>query len=180
MAESRDAFPVSGARATIPIPAASVLDESGFRVDAHAVVIGINDYQDPRIPTLRYAHADAQAMYDVLTDPTVGRFKPENVTLLLDDQASYKRIKSEIGTRLPKRTDENSTVCVYFAGHGAPYVDVRNTSRDGMEKYLIPYDADADDLRASGLSMEALQDYFGYITSRVGNRTMQIGMQYIF
>ena len=34
------------------------------------------------------------------------------------------------------------------------------------DPFLIPYDADADDLRASGLSMEALQDYFGYITSR--------------
>ena len=166
MAESRDASRVSAPAEAIPIPAASVLDDNGFRVDAHAVVIGINDYQDPRIPTLRYARADAQAMYDVLTDREIGRFKPENVTLLLDDQASYKRIKSEIGTRLPKRTDENSTVCVYFAGHGAPYIDVRNKSSDQMEKYLIPHDADADDLRASGLSMEALQDYFGYITSR--------------
>lgn len=165
MADTRDAFPVYKPTDAEP-PRATVLDADGFRVDAHAVVVGINEYQDARIPALRYARADAQAMYDVLTDPTIGRFKPANVTLLLDEQASYKRIKSEIGTRLPKRTDENSTVCVYFAGHGAPYVDARHTSRDGMEKYLIPHDADADDLRASGLSMEALQDYFGYITSR--------------
>ncbi len=168
MVTTRDGSPESSSPYPTP-PVQSrrnVLDADGYRIDAHAVVIGINNYQDPQIPALRYAVADAQSMYDVLTDPQIGRFRPTNVKLMLDGQATYKRIKSEIGTMLPRRTDADSTVCIYFAGHGAPYIDAKTTSRDGMEKYLIPYDADADDLRASGLSMETIQDYFGYITSR--------------
>src|ERR1041385_3912041 len=94
--------------------------DSPFRDDAHAVIIGINTYQDARIPPLQFAAADAQALYDVLVDPDVGRFKPENVALLLNEQATERRIKSEIATRLPRRASKDSTVCVYYARHGAP------------------------------------------------------------
>lgn len=34
----------------------------GFYADSWAVIIGINDYQHPRIPKLRYAVNDARAM----------------------------------------------------------------------------------------------------------------------
>ena len=35
-----------------------------------AVVIGISDYQDPKIPDLRYAHRDAEAFALFLTSPS--------------------------------------------------------------------------------------------------------------
>lgn len=47
---------------------------TGLRDDAHAVVIGIDRYADPRIPNLMYARADAEAVYDVLVDRRYGRF----------------------------------------------------------------------------------------------------------
>jgi hypothetical protein len=43
-----------------------------YRSDAHAVVIGINICQDNSISDLKYANADAQAIYDVLVDPELG------------------------------------------------------------------------------------------------------------
>src|SRR6185312_14508477 len=93
------------------------------RNDAHAVVIGINQYNDPGIPQLQFARADAEAMHSVLVDPAVGRFRPENVVLLVDENATERRIRSEIGTRLPRRAGPDDAVFVYFAGHGAPVID---------------------------------------------------------
>ena len=52
---------------------------------------------------------------------------------------------------------------VYFAGHGAPEVDPRGIERDGLAKYLIPADADPDDLYSTGLPMDELQTIFGRI-----------------
>ena len=87
--------------------------ESPWRDDAHAVVIGINEYRDPRIPNLKFARADAEAMYAVLTDPAIGRLRPENVTLLLDSQATERNLKSALGTQLPRRAGKDSTVIIY-------------------------------------------------------------------
>jgi len=138
-------------------------DDSPWREDAHAVVIGINEYVDPKIPNLRFARADAEAIYNVLIDPEIGRFKPDNVTLLVDDKATERNIRSALGTQLPRRAGRESTVIIYYAGHGAPVVDARSRSVDGLEKYLIPHDAVADDLRASGISMDSVQQYFSWL-----------------
>jgi hypothetical protein len=144
------------------------LSPEGFREDAHAVVIGINHYDDPRIPDLRFAVADAQRFHDVLTDPTLGRFRPENVSLLLDGDATERRIRSAIGTDLPKRASADHTVCVFFAGHGAPVINARTGSSDGLEKYLLPHDALATDLRSSAIPMDDVNKFFDWIdTSQV-------------
>ena len=136
-----------------------------YRDDAHAVVIGINKYQDPQIPDLRYARADAEAFYAVLTDPEVGRFNPKNVALLCDEQATEREIRIALGTALPKRAAPDDTVVVYFAGHGAPVIVPRAKSADRMEKYMLPHDAQADHLRASAISMDAIQGFFDWIES---------------
>lgn len=142
------------------------IGSSPYRTDAHAVVIGINHYQDPAIRDLSYGRADAEAIYAVLTDPMFGRFNPENVQLLLDDEATRRRIWGAIGTQLPRRTSEEDTVYIYFAGHGAPVINPGAHSRDGLEKYLVPFDAELDDLRATGISMDDVQKLFGWIDCR--------------
>jgi uncharacterized caspase-like protein len=52
---------------------------------------------------------------------------------------------------------------VYVAGHGAPEIDQRGLERDGLAKYLIPSDADPDDLFSTALPMDDLQAIFGRI-----------------
>jgi TPR repeat protein/uncharacterized caspase-like protein len=163
MPDERDVSPASDDAARPGRDGGRSRQEGPWRADAHAVVIGINTYLDPRVPDLRFARADAEAVYKVLTDPEVGRFKPENVTLLVDAEATERRIRSALGTALPRRARQDSTVCIYFAGHGAPDIDVTRKSADGIAKYLIPHDAVADDLRSSGISMDAVQEYFSYL-----------------
>src|SRR5262245_8041681 len=103
---------------------------STSRSDAYAVVIGINEYKDRRIRKLQFAQAAAEAMHATLTDPKLGRFKPENVTLLLEEQATERRIRSELNTELPKRASKGGTVFIYYAGHGAVELDTGSGSND--------------------------------------------------
>jgi len=61
------------------------------------------------------------------------------------------------------RSNRSLTLQLWFAGHGAPEVDTRGLERDGLAKYLIPSDADPDDLYSTALPMDELQTIFGRI-----------------
>jgi uncharacterized caspase-like protein len=147
-----------------PTPAVPTAPPVAATRDAYAVVIGVGRYEHVSIPTLKYAVADAEAMYKVLTE--VAGFKKDNVLLLTDRserKPTLRNIKYALGTFLARAAQKDDTVIVYFAGHGAPEVDQRGLERDGLAKYLIPSDADPDDLFSSALPMDDLQSIFGRI-----------------
>ena len=118
----------------------------------YALVIGIGDYRDPRIPRLRFTHADAEAFCHHLTDPRRSAFPQDCVKLLLDEQANLFNIKNAVSGWLFQHATADSTVAVYFAGHGGLESDKLGSERDGVAKYLLPWDADPDNLFASALS----------------------------
>ncbi len=130
--------------------------------DRWAVVVGVGNYDSPDVPRLRYTVPDAEAMYDVLTGP--GGFKKEHVLLLTDKtekKPTYRNLKWALGTFLARSAKKDDTVLIYFAGHGAPEVDQRGVERDGFSKYLVPTDAEPDDLYSTALPMDELQTIFG-------------------
>jgi Caspase domain len=137
------------------------------RTPAHerwAVVIGVGHYEHASIPRLRYSVADAEAIYQTLID--AAGFSKANVLLLTDKserKPTLKNIKWALGTFLARSARKDDTVLIFFAGHGAPETDPRGLERDGLAKYLIPSDADADDLYSSALPMDELQTIFGRI-----------------
>ena len=132
----------------------------------YAVIIGIDQYQDSRIRPLKCAGADARAFRDLLVDPTTCGIPEENTLLLLNEDASERAIRSAMGKWLPERAGPNDVAYVYFAGHGAPAVDPAGVKEDGLEKYLVPFDAIMDDLRSSAISMDTFRQYFDFIASR--------------
>jgi hypothetical protein len=127
-----------------------------------AVVVGVGRYESPSIPRLRYTVPDAEAIYQVLTGPA--GFKPEHVILLTDKterKPTLRNLKWTLGTFLARSAQKDDTVLIFFAGHGAPETDPRGIERDGLAKYLIPSDADPDDLYSTALPMDELQTIFG-------------------
>jgi len=129
-----------------------------------AVVVGVGRYESPDIPRLRYTVPDAEAIYQILTGPA--GFKPEHVLLLTDKterKPTYRNLKWALGTFLARSAQKDDTVLIFFAGHGAPEVDQRGIERDGLAKYLIPSDADPDDLYSTAFPMDELQTIFGRI-----------------
>jgi hypothetical protein len=159
--------PVAVAPAPPPVPAPGPPPAAvppAVTRDAYAVVIGVGRYEHPGIPTLKYAVADAEAVAKVLIE-TAG-FKKDHVLLLTDHterRPTLRNIKYALGTFLARAAQKDDTVIVYFAGHGAPEVDQRGLERDGLAKYLIPSDADPEDLFSSALPMDDLQTIFGRI-----------------
>jgi len=134
---------------------------NNLRHNAHAVIIGINEYQDEKIPDLQFARADAEGVYQILTDPELGRIPPDNVILLLDENATQQNIRSAIGDEIYRRAGDDDFVYIYFAGHGMPFMNPKSGSADGMEKYLVPTDAKLDKIRGTGIPMDDIQRFFG-------------------
>ena len=132
--------------------------------DRWAVVIGVGRYQSTDIPSLRYTVSDAESLYQLLIG--AGGFKKEHVLLLTDKSdrpPTLRNIKWALGTFLARSAKKDDTVLIFFAGHGAPEVDQRGVERDGLAKYLIPTDADPDDLYSTALPMDEMQTIFGRV-----------------
>jgi uncharacterized caspase-like protein len=129
-----------------------------------AVVIGIGAYDNAAIPRLALTTPDAEAIYRALVEE--GGFKKENVLLLTDRterKPTLRTLKWALGTFLARSAGKGDTVVIFFAGHGAPEVDVGGRERDGLAKYLVPLDADPDDLYATGLPMDEFETIFSRI-----------------
>jgi len=95
-----------------------------------ALIIGINDYEDPKIPDLKTAVVDARAMAQVLRD----RYGFE-VTLMLDRKATKKAMFQAL-RKLAVSIKRDDSVLVYYAGHG----DLDRVYKDG---WWVPSDATA-------------------------------------
>ena len=147
-----------------PVPPAPAAPPPPPARNQWAVVIGIGNYESPGIPRLKYTVPDAEAIYETLVG--AGGFKKDNVLLLTDRserKPTLRNIKWALGTFLGRSAQKDDTVMIFFAGHGAPEVDTRGLERDGLAKYLIPSDADVDDLYSTALPMDELQTIFGRI-----------------
>ncbi len=132
--------------------------------DRWAVIIGVGRYQSTDIPSLRYTVADAESVYQILVGP--GGFRKEHVLLITDKTEktpTLRNIKWALGTFLARSAKKDDTVVIFFAGHGAPEIDQRGVERDGLAKYLIPSDADPDDLYSTALPMDEMQTIFGRV-----------------
>ncbi len=100
--------------------------------DSVAIIIGIQNYK--RVPKAEFANSDASAFYDYAIR-ALG-IKPENIKLLLDEQADDIDIVKAFENWLPLQVKKNKTdVYVFYSGHGLP-------SPDGQSLYFLPYGVD--------------------------------------
>jgi uncharacterized caspase-like protein len=74
-------------------------------------------------------------------------------------------LRSTLGTYLKRKAGKDDMVIIYFAGHGSTEKDVMSPDGDGLEKYLLPYDADPKDLYASALPMREISHIFNRVQS---------------
>jgi uncharacterized caspase-like protein len=103
-----------------------------------ALVVGIGRFSDQSIPKLNYTTADASAFAAELTDPGVGRFPPNHVHVLTDDQATTKNIKESLNW-IARHAEPDDLVLIYVATRGTP----RTADSAGGANYLVTFDAEA-------------------------------------
>ena len=131
-----------------------IREKEGGRI--WAAVIGINHYQNIR--DLKYAVNDAQAFENYLKE-YIG-IPDENIFFLVDQGATQAEIKSLLGTKIKRKAGKDDTVIIFYAGHGAVETDPLDPDGDGYEKYLLPYDANLDDLYSTAIAMEEIKKIF--------------------
>jgi len=103
--------------------------------NAYALVIGIANYQHiSGLPAT--VLNDAQEIYNLLIDPSLCGYKPENVTLLRDQDATQAAIRQALAG-LSTRADADSTVFFYISSHGG-----RVETGPAAGEYLLPVDTD--------------------------------------
>ena len=138
-----------------------VVNREELRREVWAVVVGIDKY--PKLQQLKYAVKDAQAFYDLLLSSNY--VSSGNIFFVTNDQAKLSNLRSILGTKLKQKAGQDDMVIIYFAGHGATERDTKSPDGDGLEKYLLPYDADPDDLYASALPMREISFILNRISS---------------
>jgi hypothetical protein len=134
---------------------------SPSRRNVWAVVVGINDY--PQLPKLKYAVNDAKAFQRLLVEKNL--VPAENITVLLNEQATLRKLRSALGTGLKGAADSDDMVIIFYAGHGATERDAMSMDGDGLEKYILTYDTDPSDLFSTALPMRDLALIFHRIRS---------------
>lgn len=140
---------------------AAMSDASRPVRDKWAVVVGLTQFANPKIPRLRYATEDAKAFYQYLTKEA--NFAPDHVRLLLNDKATQRRVRSELGNKLLTRmVKPDDLVVIYISSHGSP------SQMDAIEhkNYVVTYDSDPDDLYSTSIDM---QEILGIIKHRVAS-----------
>jgi hypothetical protein len=119
--------------------AAAAQVKPGLVHEKWALVIGISKFHDPHVQRLNYPSKDAQDFAALLKDPQVGRFKPENVHVVINEDATTRKIKMELNW-LARSAKPDDLVVVFLASHGSP------RSRDIVGvNYIITNDTEVGD-----------------------------------
>jgi hypothetical protein len=124
-----------------------------------ALVVGIANY--PKVASLsELVLNDARDISTLLTDSTQCGYLPNQVKLLLDEQATLKNIRESLGW-LANYSPEDSTVLIFFSGHGG-----RIETSPQAENYLIPFDTNPQDLKNTALESAELTRLLGKIRAK--------------
>ncbi len=118
-----------------------IIEESPLH--KYALIIGVNQYEDPKLHGLKYAVDDALAIRNMLVSPNVG-FLEKNITLLISGEPLFKPTRTMILRYLEDyllRAAPNETIFIYFAGHG-------------RGQYLLPEDANVQLIEETGIHIE--------------------------
>jgi len=114
--------------------------------NAYAIVIGVEKYRQ-KLPKADYADNDARVMAEYLTK--VMGYPEENIVMLINDRAAKSDFEKYLGKWLPNNVEKDSSVFIYYSGHGAP----NPTTGDA---YLVPYDGDPSFIEETGYPLKRL------------------------
>jgi hypothetical protein len=123
-----------------------------------AVIIGIDRYQKPGL-RLRYAVNDARSIRELVL--RLG-FPAENITLLLDEQATKQRIQEVLGDELRTHTSLDDRVFVFFAGHGVTL----DLPGGGQMGYLLAVESDPDRPHTTAIAMSEVRDVANLVPAK--------------
>ena len=137
----------------------------------YALLVGVGDYTHPRFASLPATVRDAQAVATVLTDPARCGYPPGNVQTITGLDTTVANIRAALQS-LAQSTGIQSTVFIYFSGHGGRALlpspaGGRGAGGEGRWRaYLCPREADPDDLAHTAISGDEFSALLAAIPAR--------------
>ncbi len=125
-----------------------------------AIVIGIEEYAS--LPSVDYARRDALIVKEYFTK--MMGVPEENVIMLIDGEATKATLEGYLKQYLPANVDKDTTLYVYYAGHGAP-------DMEKGEPYLVPHDGN---MRFIAQTSYRLKNFYNDLDN------LNVGRTYIF
>ena len=127
------------------------LGEAQFRL----LLVGVNQYQDHRLPSLRYSAVDCQGLAAALADATKGF--PQTEERVHHDLTSSLPTLSTVRASLHQITaaaQPQDTILFYFSGHGM-------LESNSQQAFLCLADTQTDDLLNTGLGLTEILQLLG-------------------
>lgn len=136
--------------------------------NAHALLIGVGSEDLPETV------ADAKALHTILSDKTHGSYYKKNLKIITRKKATRKGILKAFDDLL-ERTDENSSVFLFYSGHGGMYSDNTFIKDEALKKpeeenqkyfHLCPNDYDPDNYETTWIKAEEIKYKISQLKSR--------------
>jgi hypothetical protein len=102
-----------------------------------ALLIGIDSYQVAK-PPLQGAENDVKLVNNFIRDQL--HFRPDQIKILLNQQATYANIINAFNSWLVAETGINDRVFFYYSGHGYFQPDTNGDEEDHLDETLVSYD----------------------------------------
>jgi uncharacterized protein DUF4384/caspase domain-containing protein len=115
--------------------------------------VGISQYKDDRISDLHICHTDAQVMAEAMQKYS----NLDAAGVLVDDQATRAAVEAAF-KELIEVTLPGDDIFIFWSGHGATCADTggEDNEADGLDEFLVTYDASPEDLENTVVMDDAL------------------------
>lgn len=124
----------------------------------YAVVVGVTQFQDPKVPALTLSSKDASDFHGFLKEREK-LFGKADLTLLVNEKATRANITAAVRNRL-KGAGKDDVVMIYLSGHGVIDPGMAN------EFYFVTHDAKTDNLFGTALLMNDQNLFKGIASER--------------
>jgi Flp pilus assembly protein TadD len=116
---------------------------------SYALVIGVSQYEDPKITSLKHAHKDAGAFADFCANASGLNIPADQLKVMTNEKATYWNIVDGLDW-LKSSAQKDDQVYIYFAGHG----DME--SKELKYGYLLAHDSRFMNYLGRSLSLDLL------------------------
>lgn len=138
--------------------------------NTYAIIIGVGN-------DLPESVKDAQSVFDILSDQKIAGYKKENITLLTEKLAIRKNILEAFDNLIAK-TNENSSVFLFYSGHGGTFTDndliesrktgapLKPEEENSRHYFLQPYDCSIENFEKTWVRAEELRRKINELKSK--------------
>jgi hypothetical protein len=104
-----------------------------------ALLVGVNKYRDPHVPTLSGCVNDANNWEDLLTKKF--GFAPGDILKLTDEQATKAAVKEAFAKHLVAQATSDTVVVIAVSSHGTQVLDRNGDEADGLDESFVLHDS---------------------------------------